>query len=66
MSNNIDNSKLIDGKKIAAEIKSEIAAEIKRLEGEGKRSPHLAAILVGEDGASKTYVASKEKASKEA
>ena len=65
MSNNIDNSKLIDGKKIAAEIKSEIAAEIKRLEGEGKRSPHLAAILVGEDGASKTYVASKEKASKE-
>ncbi|MBR4300698.1 MAG: bifunctional 5,10-methylenetetrahydrofolate dehydrogenase/5,10-methenyltetrahydrofolate cyclohydrolase [Bacteroidales bacterium] len=61
----MDNSKLIDGKKIAAEIKSEIAAEIKRLEGEGKRSPHLAAILVGEDGASKTYVASKEKASKE-
>ena len=47
MSNNIDNSKLIDGKKIAAEIKSEIAAEIKLLEGEGKRSPHLAAILVG-------------------
>jgi len=65
MSNNIDNSKLIDGKKIAAEIKDEIAAEIKRLETEGKRSPHLAAILVGEDGASKTYVASKEKASKE-
>lgn len=65
MSNNIDNSKLIDGKKIAADIKSEIAAEIKLLEGEGKRSPHLAAILVGEDGASKTYVASKEKASKE-
>ncbi|MBR5831059.1 MAG: bifunctional 5,10-methylenetetrahydrofolate dehydrogenase/5,10-methenyltetrahydrofolate cyclohydrolase [Bacteroidales bacterium] len=61
----MDNSKLIDGKKIAAEIKSEIAAEIKLLEGEGKRSPHLAAILVGEDGASKTYVASKEKASKE-
>jgi len=65
MSNNIDNSKLIDGKKIAAEIKDEIAAEIKRLETEGKRGPHLAAILVGEDGASKTYVASKEKASKE-
>ncbi len=65
MSNNIDNSKLIDGKKIAAEIKDEIAVEIKRLETEGKRSPHLAAILVGEDGASKTYVASKEKASKE-
>ncbi|MBR3939486.1 MAG: bifunctional 5,10-methylenetetrahydrofolate dehydrogenase/5,10-methenyltetrahydrofolate cyclohydrolase [Bacteroidales bacterium] len=61
----MDNSKLIDGKKIAAEIKDEIAAEIKRLETEGKRSPHLAAILVGEDGASKTYVASKEKASKE-
>ena len=64
MSNNID-TKLIDGKKIAAEIKSEIAAKVKQLECEGKRSPHLAAILVGDDGASKTYVASKEKASRE-
>ena len=59
------NYKLIDGKKIATEIKSEIAARIKQLEDEGKRAPHLAAVLVGEDGASKTYVASKEKASKE-
>jgi methylenetetrahydrofolate dehydrogenase (NADP+)/methenyltetrahydrofolate cyclohydrolase len=59
------NVKLIDGKKIAAEIKKEIAAEVKRMEAEGKRCPHLAAVLVGEDGASKTYVASKEKASNE-
>ena len=64
MSNNI-STKLIDGKKIAAEIKSEIAAEVRQMAAEGKRCPHLAAILVGDDGASKTYVASKEKASSE-
>jgi methylenetetrahydrofolate dehydrogenase (NADP+)/methenyltetrahydrofolate cyclohydrolase len=62
MSDNI-SAKLIDGKKIAAEIKNEIAAEVRQMEAEGKRCPHLAAILVGDDGASKTYVASKEKAS---
>lgn len=64
MSNNI-STKLIDGKKIAAEIKSEIAAEVRQMAAEGKRCPHLAAILVGDNGASKTYVASKEKASSE-
>lgn len=52
----------IDGKKISSTIKEEIAAEVVLLKGEGKRSPHLAAILVGNDGASQTYVAAKVKA----
>jgi len=54
--------KLIDGKKIAAEIKEEIAAEVSKYIDEQGRSPHLAAILVGEDPASQTYVKNKEKA----
>lgn len=52
---------LIDGKKVAAEIKQEIAAEVNRMLAEGKRRPHLAAILVGHDGGSETYVANKVK-----
>jgi methylenetetrahydrofolate dehydrogenase (NADP+)/methenyltetrahydrofolate cyclohydrolase len=52
---------LLDGKKIAAEIKAEIAEEVKQLKSRGKKIPHLAAILVGDDGASQTYVASKVK-----
>ncbi len=52
----------IDGKKISSTIKEEIAAEVALMKGEGKRSPHLAAILVGNDGASQTYVAAKVKA----
>ena len=52
---------LIDGKKVAAEIKSEIAAEVEQMLAEGKRRPHLAAILVGHDGGSETYVANKVK-----
>ncbi len=56
---------IIDGVKISDEIKSEIAQEVKKLHDGGKRPPHLVAVLVGEDGASKTYVASKEKASHE-
>jgi len=52
----------IDGKKISATIKEEIAAEVAQMTGEGKNPPHLAAILVGEDGASQTYVAAKVKA----
>ena len=43
---------LIDGKKTAAEIKQEIAAEVARMTADGKRAPHLAAILVGHDGGS--------------
>ena len=53
---------LIDGKKTAAEIKQEIAAEVKDMEARGIRAPHLAAILVGHDGGSETYVANKVKA----
>ncbi len=56
---------LIDGKKVAAEIKQEIAAEVNRMIAEGKRRPHLAAILVGHDGGSETYVANKVKACEE-
>ncbi|MDD2623016.1 MAG: bifunctional methylenetetrahydrofolate dehydrogenase/methenyltetrahydrofolate cyclohydrolase FolD [Bacteroidales bacterium] len=57
--------KLIDGKEISNLIKSEIANEVKALREERGRTPHLAAILVGNDPASETYVANKEKACKE-
>ncbi len=56
---------LIDGKKVAAEIKREIAAEVTEMLAAGKRRPHLAAILVGHDGGSETYVANKVKACEE-
>lgn len=56
---------LLDGKKIAAEIKAEIAIEVKKLKSSGKKIPHLAAILVGNDGASQTYVNSKVKSCEE-
>lgn len=50
---------LIDGKEIAAQIKKEIAAEVDQLIKAGNKQPHLAAVLVGHDGGSETYVASK-------
>ena len=53
---------LIDGKKIADTIKAEIAAEVEKMVGEGKKRPHLAAVLVGHDGGSETDVAHKVKA----
>ncbi len=56
---------LIDGKKIAAQIKTEIAETVNKRKAEGKKLPHLAIILVGDDGASQTYVAHKVKACKE-
>lgn len=56
--------KLIDGKQIAEEIRNEIKAEVARLIDDKDESPHLAAIIVGEDPASQTYVAGKEKACK--
>jgi len=52
---------LIDGKKTASEIKREIANEVLKLLSEGKKVPHLAAILVGDDASSRTYVANKVK-----
>jgi methylenetetrahydrofolate dehydrogenase (NADP+)/methenyltetrahydrofolate cyclohydrolase len=53
--------KIIDGKKIASEIKKEIAAEVAKLKIAGRKTPHLAAILVGNNGSSETYVANKVK-----
>ncbi|MDR1896600.1 MAG: bifunctional 5,10-methylene-tetrahydrofolate dehydrogenase/5,10-methylene-tetrahydrofolate cyclohydrolase [Prevotellaceae bacterium] len=56
---------VLDGKKIAQEIKKEISEEVKTLIAQGKPAPHLVAILVGNDGASETYVGHKEKDCKE-
>ncbi|MCR4848373.1 MAG: bifunctional 5,10-methylenetetrahydrofolate dehydrogenase/5,10-methenyltetrahydrofolate cyclohydrolase [Bacteroidales bacterium] len=56
------DTKIIDGKAISDQIKKEIAAEVADMIDHGKPAPHLAAVIVGEDGASQTYVASKEKA----
>jgi methylenetetrahydrofolate dehydrogenase (NADP+)/methenyltetrahydrofolate cyclohydrolase len=53
---------LLDGKKTASDIKEEIALEVRNLKNEGKKTPHLAAIIVGENGASITYVNAKVKA----
>lgn len=53
---------IIDGKKISEEIQGEIAAEVAKLKAAGKKLPHLAAVLVGNDGASETYVGGKVKA----
>jgi methylenetetrahydrofolate dehydrogenase (NADP+)/methenyltetrahydrofolate cyclohydrolase len=50
---------LIDGKATANQIKNEIAEEVKAIQSKGERAPHLAAVLVGNDGASLTYVGSK-------
>ena len=53
---------LLDGKKTSADIKEEIAAEVTNIINQNKRPPHLAAVLVGEDGASMTYVKNKVRA----
>lgn len=50
---------LIDGKAIAAQMKKEIAEEVRAIKAAGGKTPHLAAVLVGHDGGSETYVASK-------
>ena len=50
---------ILDGKKTAQDLKNEIQAEVAKMKAEGKREPHLAAVLVGNDGASLTYVGSK-------
>ena len=56
---------LIDGKSVAAQIKREIATEVNEIVSNGGKRPHLAAILVGHDGGSETYVAAKVKACEE-
>ena len=50
---------LLDGKKVSNDIKDEIAAEVKKMKAAGEKVPHLAAVIVGDDGASLTYVGSK-------
>ncbi|HEY5686897.1 MAG TPA: bifunctional methylenetetrahydrofolate dehydrogenase/methenyltetrahydrofolate cyclohydrolase FolD [Yeosuana sp.] len=53
---------ILDGKKISNDIKQEIAAQVEIMKSKGEKVPHLAAVLVGSDGASMTYVAAKVKA----
>ncbi len=53
---------VLDGKKISKDIKQEIAEEVKKMLLKGEKPPHLAAVIVGNDGASLTYVGSKVKA----
>ncbi len=57
--------KILDGKSTADAIKEEIASKVKTIVDNGGKRPHLAAILVGEDGASETYIGHKEKACKQ-
>lgn len=52
---------LLDGKKTAQDIKDEIKQKVEQLKAEGKKTPHLAAVIVGNDGASRTYVNAKVK-----
>ena len=53
---------VLDGKKTSLKIQDEIAIEVKKIIAEGKKKPHLAAILVGNDGASETYIGAKVRA----
>ncbi len=57
--------KLLDGKKISNQIKDEIAAEVEKIKARGEKVPHLAAVIVGTDGASLTYVGSKVRSCKQ-
>ena len=55
---------ILDGRKTSSDIKDEIAVAVKEIVASGSRAPHLAAVIVGEDGASLTYVGSKVRACK--
>ena len=55
---------ILDGRKTSSDIKDEIAVAVKKIVAGGSRAPHLAAVIVGEDGASLTYVGSKVRACK--
>lgn len=57
--------KILDGKKASQAIKDELKIDVAQLSAEGKKIPHLAAILVGNNGASETYIAAKVKACEE-
>ncbi|MFN3490182.1 MAG: tetrahydrofolate dehydrogenase/cyclohydrolase catalytic domain-containing protein, partial [Emticicia sp.] len=56
---------IIDGKLISAQVKQELKIEVEKQKANGGKIPHLAAILVGDNGASETYVASKIKSCEE-
>ena len=56
---------ILDGKKVSQAVKDQLKLDVAQLFAEGKKVPHLAAILVGNDGASETYVASKVKSCEE-
>ncbi len=58
----MEEDKLINGKLVSQQIQNEIAEEVKALIADGGKKPHLAAVLVGNDGASETYVSAKVKA----
>jgi len=53
---------ILDGKKISNDIKDEITTTVAQMKAKGEKTPHLAAVIVGEDGASLTYVGSKVRA----
>ncbi|MDB9755628.1 bifunctional 5,10-methylenetetrahydrofolate dehydrogenase/5,10-methenyltetrahydrofolate cyclohydrolase [Winogradskyella sp.] len=53
---------ILDGKKVSNDIKNEIAEEVRQMKANGEKVPHLAAVIVGNDGASLTYVGSKVRA----
>ncbi|HHZ63974.1 MAG TPA: bifunctional 5,10-methylene-tetrahydrofolate dehydrogenase/5,10-methylene-tetrahydrofolate cyclohydrolase, partial [Flavobacteriales bacterium] len=53
---------LLDGKQTSNDIKEELAIEVEKISKSGGTIPHLAAVLVGDDGASETYVNAKVKA----
>lgn len=55
---------ILDGRKTSASIKDEIAEEVQKITDKGQKKPHLAAVIVGNNPASKTYVASKDRACK--
>jgi methylenetetrahydrofolate dehydrogenase (NADP+)/methenyltetrahydrofolate cyclohydrolase len=61
MSNTTQAYTIIDGKKVSEEIKKQVAKDVENIKNQGGKIPHLAAILVGTDGASETYVGSKVK-----
>lgn len=62
MTNITSTPTILDGKETSKKIKEEIAEKVIQLTAAGKRAPHLAAVLVGNDGASRTYVNAKVKA----
>ena len=53
---------ILDGRKTSNDIKDEIAIDVQKMKDRGEKVPHLAAVLVGDDGASLTYVGSKVRA----